>query len=102
MNIWWELSHKIGQERGYSKMIGNTAELTSLSRSHSGDVLYVPLYFFHCRNDGLSLPLIALIIVGQKSIQPLTFGFCQRINLLGSQRWINRRDYIERYNLASI
>lgn len=72
MNIWWELSHKVGQVRGYDKMIGNTKALTTLAQSHGSAVLYVPLTFFHCRNDGLALPLIALNIVGQKSIQPQT------------------------------
>jgi Large eukaryotic DNA virus major capsid protein/Major capsid protein N-terminus len=60
MNCWYELSRKFGQDRGYSKMIGNTTELTQLSRSHKSATLYVPLYFFHCRNDGLAVPLIAL------------------------------------------
>jgi hypothetical protein len=60
MNCWYELSRKFGQDRGYAKMIGNTTELTQLSPSHKSATLYVPLYFFHCRNDGLALPLIAL------------------------------------------
>lgn len=60
MNCWYELSRKFGQDRGYAKMIGNTEELTQLSQSHKSATLYVPLYFFHCRNDGLALPLIAL------------------------------------------
>jgi Large eukaryotic DNA virus major capsid protein/Major capsid protein N-terminus len=60
MNCWYELSRKFGQDRGYAKMIGNTQELTQLSQSHKSATLYIPLYFFHCRNDGLALPLIAL------------------------------------------
>jgi hypothetical protein len=60
MNCWYELSRKFGQDRGYAKMIGNTEELTQLAQSHKSATLYVPLYFFHCRNDGLALPLIAL------------------------------------------
>jgi hypothetical protein len=60
MNCWYELSRKFGQDRGYAKMIGNTPELTQLATSHKAATLYVPLYFFHCRNDGLALPLIAL------------------------------------------
>jgi hypothetical protein len=60
MNCWYELSRKFGQDRGYAKMIGNTPELTQLADSHKSATLYVPLYFFHCTNDGLALPLIAL------------------------------------------
>jgi len=60
MNIWYELSHKVGQERGYNRMVGNVPENTSLATSHNEYSLNVPLQFFHCRHDGLGLPLIAL------------------------------------------
>jgi hypothetical protein len=87
MNIWYELARKFAQDRGYAKMIGNTPELTTLAQGHKSAILYIPLYFFHCRNDGLALPLIALTTAGQKSIQPWTFGHCSRPILLGSQGW---------------
>ena len=81
MNIWAELTLPVGQRRGYSKMVGDVPELTSLegvkkvsrvSRDgpvHEFDpsgiikephVLFVPLLFFFNRNVGLALPLIAL------------------------------------------
>jgi hypothetical protein len=69
LNIWYELSHKVGHEEGYAKMIGDVPELTSLSSLSWRDnntllknayTLYVPLQFYFCRNDGLALPLIAL------------------------------------------
>jgi hypothetical protein len=60
MNIWYELTHKVGQERGYNRMVGNVPENTSLATSHSAYTLNIPLQFFHCRHDGLGLPLIAL------------------------------------------
>lgn len=41
-------------------MIGNVAANTSLSAKHDQISLYVPLQFFFSKNDGLSLPLIAL------------------------------------------
>jgi hypothetical protein len=70
LNIWYELSHPVGQEHGYSKMIGDVPELTEVS-TLSWDVpdntllkpnytMYVPLQFYFCRNNGLALPLIAL------------------------------------------
>jgi hypothetical protein len=60
-NVWYELARKFAHDRGYDQMIGNTAELTVPSSSYGTPeaTLYVPLYFFHCRNDGLALPLIA-------------------------------------------
>jgi hypothetical protein len=59
MNVWYELARKFAHERGYDQMIGNTAELTASTVGTPAAVLYVPLYFFCCRNDGLALPLIA-------------------------------------------
>ncbi len=60
LNMWYELSRNTSHDRGYDKMIGNTQELCNLSRSHDQTTVYVPLQFFFCRNEGLSLPLIAL------------------------------------------
>jgi len=59
-NIWADLSNKVGQSRGFNKLIGNVPELTELALTHGENVLYVPLMFFFNRNDGLALPLIAL------------------------------------------
>ena len=60
LNIWYELTHKVGQERGYARMVGNVSANTDLALSHDEYSLNVPLQFFHCRHDGLGLPLIAL------------------------------------------
>ena len=60
LTIWNELTRKIGQDRGYAKMIGNVPELTVLAESHPAYTLWVPMRFFFCRFDGLALPLIAL------------------------------------------
>ena len=58
-NVWYELARRFAHDRGYDQMIGNTAELTVPAYGTAQTTLYVPLYFFHCRNDGLALPLIA-------------------------------------------
>jgi len=61
LNIWYELSHKVGQERGFSKMVGDVPELTTISaESKPAYSLYVPLQLWFNRNNGLALPLIAL------------------------------------------
>ena len=61
LNIWYELTHKVGQERGYSKMIGDIPDLTNISSVVKPEYyLYVPLIFWFNRNNGLALPLIAL------------------------------------------
>ena len=61
LNIWYELSHKTGQERGYSRMVGDVPELTNINTTNKPQYLmYVPLQFWFNRNNGLALPLIAL------------------------------------------
>ena len=60
LNIWYELTHKVGQERGYARMVGNVSDNTDLATSHDAYVVNVPLQFFNCRHDGLGIPLIAL------------------------------------------
>ncbi len=59
MNVWYELARKFAHDRGYDIMIGNTKELTCSTIGTAQATLYIPLYFFCCRNDGLALPLIA-------------------------------------------
>ena len=61
LNIWYELTHKVGQERGYAKMIGDVPELTNINTTAIREtVLYTPLQVWFNRNNGLALPLIAL------------------------------------------
>ena len=61
LNIWYELSHKVGQERGFSRMVGDVSELTTISTdAKPAYSLYVPLQLWFNRNNGLALPLIAL------------------------------------------
>jgi hypothetical protein len=61
LDVWYELTHPTGQERGYKKMIGDVEELTTLQAGVRGGYnLFVPLQFWFCRNYGLALPLIAL------------------------------------------
>jgi len=61
LNVWYELTHKVGQERGYAKMIGDDAALTTISSApKNAYMMYVPLQFWFNRNNGLALPLIAL------------------------------------------
>ena len=60
LNIWYELTHKVGQERGYAKMIGDVPELSNIdTNAVRAYQMYVPLQFWFNRNNGLALPLIA-------------------------------------------
>ena len=60
LNIWHELSHKVGQEKGHAKLVGDVPELTDLTEGHDAYTLYVPLAYWFNRHNGLALPLIAL------------------------------------------
>jgi len=61
LNIWYELTHKTGQERGYSQMIGDVESLTAMTaETMPAHKLYIPFQFWFNRNNGLALPLIAL------------------------------------------
>ena len=60
MFIWNELAGDRHTQGGLDRMIGNTDALTKFTASKPQTTLYVPLYFWFCRNNGLALPLIAL------------------------------------------
>ena len=60
LNIWYELSHKVGQERGHAVMIGDSPAYNGFSVIKEGTNLYIPLIYWFNRFNGLALPLIAL------------------------------------------
>lgn len=60
LNIWHELTVKIGIKKAYDKSIGNITELNSYSKSKKSYKLYIPLTFWFCLDKGLSLPVISL------------------------------------------
>lgn len=67
IHIWSELTQTAGHQLGYANMVGNIPKLVNPTYNTSGspvtvkgEVLYIPLEFFFCRNPGLALPLIAL------------------------------------------
>jgi len=59
MEIWGELTTPVGKKAGYNSMIGKSDYPVNLDNGGALD-LYVPIYFWFCRNVGLSLPLIAI------------------------------------------
>jgi len=65
LDLWYELTHDVNQERGYRHMIGDVEELTRLEGPNEfGHVkdqyhMYIPMQFWFNRNSGLALPLIA-------------------------------------------
>jgi hypothetical protein len=77
LHIWNELTQTAGRALGYANMVGNTPDLTTMqwisgtghtsagatgasSITIPGQIIYVPLQFWFCKNPGLALPLIAL------------------------------------------
>lgn len=62
MHIWTELTHKTDMKQLLTPMIGSTG-LNGTSNGLSCDTantLIIPLFFYFCRNPGLSIPLNAI------------------------------------------
>jgi len=59
MEIWSDLTVSSDVRDGFYSMIGKSYNPVNLNNNVQLD-LYVPLYFWFCRNIGLSLPLIAI------------------------------------------
>lgn len=66
LHMWNELTQTAGHQLGYANMVGNVPYLTNPRTTEGeevevkGEILYIPLEFWFCRNPGLALPLIAL------------------------------------------
>ena len=61
LNIWQELVLPLNLKNAGNKMIGNTPELTSYTKTKQSTILYIPLGFWFCLDTGLALPLISLL-----------------------------------------
>lgn len=59
LEIWGELTVDTNKRIGYNEMIGKSENSINTQNENALN-LYIPLYFWFCRNIGLSLPLIAL------------------------------------------
>ena len=53
MNVWCELTHTSEKKKMLSEMVDHIG-------GGNSQVLYIPLQFWFCRDNGLALPLIAL------------------------------------------
>ncbi len=59
MQIWSDLTVPLDKRLGFYSMIGKSDNPINLDNNKELN-LYVPLYFWFCKNIGLSLPLIAI------------------------------------------
>lgn len=57
LNIWSMLTNN---NKNLDRLIGNIPELTMFSDYKSEYTLYIPLYFWFCRNSGLAIPILKL------------------------------------------
>jgi hypothetical protein len=60
LNIWYEMVTSMGLSKSYNRMIGNTTELISYTKTKDQILLYIPLSFWFCMDTGLALPLIGM------------------------------------------
>ena len=62
MHLVYQMNKCTEQERGYNILIGNTEEMYTLSEQpRTIKTLYVPLYFWCCKNAGNSVPMLNLM-----------------------------------------
>ena len=59
MQIWSDLVVPVGKRDGFNYMIGKSDTPINLNNNKELN-LYIPLYFWFCKNIGVSLPLIAI------------------------------------------
>lgn len=98
--LWEQLSGR--QPLGINKMVGNVPELTSFTNGKNAYQLFIPLKFWFCKNNGLSLPIIALASTDVKiTVIFRRFEECSRIGptfsieILEDVCPFNPGDYIE-------
>lgn len=62
MHVWSMLCgyYSDNYHNGFSNMIGNIPELYQFTDKKDEFTLYIPLYFWYCRNSGSYIPLICL------------------------------------------
>jgi hypothetical protein len=60
LNIWNELTLNKSMEDNYNVLIGNIEKFIKIEENKEELIMYIPLLFWFCRNNGLALPLIAL------------------------------------------
>lgn len=60
MHLWSTLTTSCPDSKSIDKLTGNIPELYEFTNGKAEYTLYIPFYFWFCRNSGLSLPLLAL------------------------------------------
>ncbi len=62
MHLFYEIYNNTNQKSGLDKMLGNTPEMYTVSPLQKPiKRLYIPFYYWFCRNDGSAFPLVALL-----------------------------------------
>ena len=59
LNIWYELTESYTKET-LDTMIGNIEDLYNFTNGKDQYELFIPLKFWFCKNNGISLPLLAI------------------------------------------
>lgn len=61
IDVWYELNKSSKNEKYYNKLIGNVKTLTTYDTSIKPEyIMYIPLNFWFCKYESLSLPLVSL------------------------------------------
>lgn len=95
LHIWSSLTTRNINDKGLDKLIGDVPELTDFSSSKEEYILYVPLYFWLCRNSGLALPLICLQYSDIKvNVEFYNFDECY---IISPTHYISCVDYLDNF-----
>ena len=60
MNIWSELTTNQNKKNGLNTMLGKVSFTSFDASDNKGGKYMIPIYFWFCGNNGLSLPIVAL------------------------------------------
>lgn len=100
LNIWSELSVGDNINNCLDKMIGNVDKLTTLSNYIDSYRLYIPLYFWFCKDYIYSVPLLSLTHSDIKI--NIEFNEIQRCLVLGPSHYIYINDATCSFELGDI
>jgi len=91
--LWTQLTTPGSKQQGVQQMIGQQSVYTESSQSGPLQ-LFVPLYFWFCKNPGLALPLLALqatpikLYIRLKNGQDMIFSNALEQSIINDGSWV--------------
>jgi hypothetical protein len=100
IHIWKELTNTYENSHAYKKMIGDDPYLTEFSESKRKYSLYIPLSFWFCIDNSLSIPIISL---GLSEIKlTVEFNNLNKCYVISPQNYIYTEEDVSIYEKGEI